>query len=360
MGNNPFLVDGYLEPWVSLNAIYLGSDEFGENKGKRMHDLVSPKYLAELIRRDIKNLDIENIKDNRDLIIDFQNCLSNKSIEVKKHAEDIVRKYSKNIAFFLRILKDGVLYKNLKEDWENKHWEYMSNIKNIIFAGGICSEKKGQKIKEYLSEESFLEKGYNFKIFKNSRILPRLGVARLAEKACENSIVLDFGHSFVKRSVGEYKNGILENVHDFEVFYSKYLEEDIEGMKEKAESLFEYMIEIIKKTKEDIEKDGIKNCEEVLISIANYIKKGEIALKGGYGKLALLTDRLDKLIEEKLNEIYKKDFKVKIIHDGSAAALFFNEMKDTAVIMLGTGIGIGFTEMEYDLCGFNKNLMEFL
>jgi hypothetical protein len=79
------------------------------------------------------------------------------------------------------------------------------------------------------------------------------------------------------------------------------------------------------------------------MSIANYINNGAIyASRGGYGKLAYISDHYESHLSNKVSKELGKSVTIKLYHDTSAMALMFKNKPNTAVISLGTAFGIAF------------------
>lgn len=64
--------------------------------------------------------------------------------------------------------------------------------------------------------------------------------------------------------------------------------------------------------------------------------------RGGYGKLGLISDNYEEHLSNEIRKKTGKNFKIKIIHDGTAISANFMDIKNVASISLGTAFGIGF------------------
>jgi hypothetical protein len=63
---------------------------------------------------------------------------------------------------------------------------------------------------------------------------------------------------------------------------------------------------------------------------------------GHYGRLQLLTDHLQTYLTQQISKAIGQQLRINLFHDGTAAALAFAGSQNTAVLMLGTAIGVGF------------------
>ncbi|WP_108138491.1 hypothetical protein [Halanaerobium saccharolyticum] len=84
-----------------------------------------------------------------------------------------------------------------------------------------------------------------------------------------------------------------------------------------------------------------KPCSTISVSIANDLIDGKF-FGGGYGKLGLLSDDLQKEIETEVNRLIDSNIEVTFIHDGTAAADAYAETDNSVLLSFGTAIGVGF------------------
>jgi hypothetical protein len=81
------------------------------------------------------------------------------------------------------------------------------------------------------------------------------------------------------------------------------------------------------------------------ISIAGYVdERGQPrqAQGGLYAQLARLSSDVPAALSRVVSDRLGKAVQVKLLHDGTAAALFFAPMAHAAVVMLGTALGSGY------------------
>ena len=63
---------------------------------------------------------------------------------------------------------------------------------------------------------------------------------------------------------------------------------------------------------------------------------------GYYGRLQLLSSNLHEYLAARISKAVGQSTQLFLVHDGSAAALTYAGSPHTAVLMLGTAIGVGF------------------
>ena len=84
---------------------------------------------------------------------------------------------------------------------------------------------------------------------------------------------------------------------------------------------------------------------EIVISIASYTVDGRLnSERGGYAKLCELGANYAELLSWEISGRLRRDVSVRLIHDGTAVALNFRDMKNTVCLSVGSYFGIGFPE----------------
>ena len=123
-----------------------------------------------------------------------------------------------------------------------------------------------------------------------------------------------------------------------------YVEDDAERRRQ-AEELHQYIVESILETYKEATKYGSVGWE-IVISIASYVKDGEIYdARSGYAKLCTLSDNYAGYLAASLELKLDRSIMVRLVHDGTAAALYFKGAKNAVCITAGTAFGVGFPEI---------------
>ena len=105
-----------------------------------------------------------------------------------------------------------------------------------------------------------------------------------------------------------------------------------------AKKLHEYIVNLIVETYEEIQSQNYDISNQIIVSIANYVKNGVLFGRGGYAKLQLLANNYGNFLEKEISYLLKREMSVTLIHDGTAIAYSFYGER------LGTSFGIGFPE----------------
>lgn len=83
--------------------------------------------------------------------------------------------------------------------------------------------------------------------------------------------------------------------------------------------------------------------DTILVSIANYVDSGVLnSVRGGFAKLSVLGENYAQLLEEELSGELHCELQVRLVHDSTASALYFDGEENAVCITLGTGFGVGF------------------
>jgi len=351
--NNPFLENNRPTDNTSLNRLRVidipDIPVDPEVKGKRGLRLMSADNLIETIKKESRylDLDLENIPDVK-LPIYLNKALESENLKVRLTAENIARRLGRNLAFILLTLKKGDrVNREARPDWEDEHWDYWRQVENIVFVGGLCSGSLGQRLKYYI-DKLFQETEtpqYRIKFAKNPSLIPMIGAARHAPKECSKLLVFDFGQTLIKRGLANFENDKLNNINQLSSLESKHVEEiefrNENEEKKEAEKLKKYIIKTISETWKEVVTNYSKPCSTISVSIANDLIDGKF-FGGGYGKLGLLSDDLQKEIETEVNRLIDSNIEVTFIHDGTAAADAYAETDNSVLLSFGTAIGVGF------------------
>jgi hypothetical protein len=119
-----------------------------------------------------------------------------------------------------------------------------------------------------------------------------------------------------------------------------------------ARAMLDFVARAIAQTLEEAVGLGLSPGEDVMLSVAGYVQDGRI-LTGQYAGLCAgdaggPASDARPLISMAAQELIGRAFRVHLIHDGTAAAAVYAGHPNTAVIMFGTALGIGFSPASKD------------
>jgi hypothetical protein len=142
--------------------------------------------------------------------------------------------------------------------------------------------------------------------------LPLIGAARTNHSATHAAVVLDFGHTAIKRGIAYYEQGALARL---EVLSALAAPIDREGAPATVAEAIHVTLH-----------EAPKADRDIVASVASYVNP-DGTLAESHSRYALL----------------RPDARLKLGHDGTLAACGIQASDErAAVIMLGTALGVGF------------------
>ena len=370
MSYNPFIsiTDNdreYLTSNCSLNRVRLAKlPLYGiedEIEGKQMGELFGANIIIDEISNNAERLGI-NLSEHKRM--DLPKLLDEKINEGHEEALRIARKYGNRLGMLLLVLKTGLPENRAaREDWDDEHWEYWANMSTVYLAGGLASGRMGEYM--LMVVEELFEKAnvpmYNIVRNTNSSEMGAKGCLTVLEDDNDVHILFDFGQTKIKRliAVRRYYNGN-ENNKDNDFFNDEftliklpskksinmdwYVEDDNERRRQ-AEELHNYIVDSIVETYNEALQHGPIRWE-IVISIASYVMDGKIHdARSGYAKLCMLSHNYAGYLAKALEERLHRGIIIKLVHDGTAAALYYKGAQNSVCITAGTAFGVGFPDI---------------
>jgi hypothetical protein len=315
-------------------------------KGKTGYDLLSTKALLNRLysQADKLNLPMDGNVEDRELPRLFNTCFDDP--KTRHPAERIASSLGHNLGYILLTLARGdEVNRAGRADWDDSYWSYWGKIRKVILGGGLSRGKLGIRLQQYaldvLHESGFHD--YVIEISPYGSALPLVGAARYIPPGSASALVFDFGGTFVKRACAIYENDALIALCNFPSLPSgcESLDPSLPEV-EQAEEQRDYMLSVIERTWLDAENAGYTPSPAISISVASYLRDGHPFDRGCYGQLRLISEHLQSTFAEDASKIFDQPIQTKLLHDGTAAATTYSGSPHTAVLMLGTAIGIGF------------------
>lgn len=353
---NPFINEGNLSSNVSINKLVIQkmpTDKVKQDiQGKSALDIFSTDLFIKEIKKNSRELKLDLSQIEEKMLPQYLGkCLENNDSDVLNQAQKIVKMFGERLGVILLTLKKGERENRIKRnDWNDEHWDYWKNgIKNVIFVGGLASSILGKNLKYYVEKvfNEVNEEPYNIILTSDSSNVGIRGCTEYIDikKEGVKYLILDCGQTFIKRSYVTFNQDKILDINKLDKVSSKYVQwefENIEDEKVEAVLLSRYIIDTIYDTIRILDESSDSIGDDIVISIANYVKNGLFADRGGYGKLRLIADDYEKYLSDKLFEKFKRKFKVTLIHDGTAMAAAFRNYSDSICVSLGTAFGVGF------------------
>jgi hypothetical protein len=340
----------HLTPAASLNRLRIvdlpSMVVDAEVKGKTGYDLVSAHAVCDLIRQHSAELKLSSedlAKDERQLPLILDSCLGSDDSEVREAAGAIATRIARHLGYILLTLHRGdAVNREARADWDDSYWNYWRSIQTVRFGGGLVSGHLGQLMIPGLLaaffEDMAADDAPTILLTDYGTMLPLVGAARLVSSDQPGAVVLDFGGSFVKRAYAVYEGGAL-----FEQRRMPSIPTQATGDGQ-TQVLFDFMTSVIAETWRELANAGLSAATEIPVSMAAYINNGQPEERqgGAYAALRTLSDNVQTALSEAVSVQVGIPIAIHLLHDGSAAAITYAGEKHTAVLMLGTAIGVGF------------------
>ena len=361
MSKNPFISktehnSEYLTANCSLNKVRFAKlPLYGiadDMEGKQMSELFGAGLITDEIERNTVALGIELSKCQR---TDLPKILDKKLDEENEEALRIARKYGNRLGMFLLLLKTGMPENRAaRVDWNEEHWDYWANVETIFLVGGIAN---GRMCDHMLMVVRDLFKKANVPMYN---IVRNIESSEIGAKGCLTQIeddddvqlLFDFGQTMMKRMIAvrpsdEEEYMLIKLPSKKSIHMGCYIEDESEK-RQQAEELHHYIVESILETYQEALQYGSIGWE-IVISIASYVMDGKIYdARSGYAKLCTLSDNYAGYLAASLELKLDRSIMVKLVHDGTAAALYYKGAKNAVCITAGTAFGVGFPEIELE------------
>ncbi len=321
--------------------------------GKSAQDIFSTDLFIEEIKNsaDKLQIDISSLQE-KSLPLYLETCLESSNPEVFTAASNILKLFGERLAVILLCLEEGAPEnKNARNDWDHTHWDYWNSIEQIILVGGLASPPLGNHLKQYVEQIFQSSNKYPYRIIlgEDSTYAGLRGCAAFLENSEDShvNLIFDYGQSFIKRSYVVIENGCVKDIIVLDKTLSQHVEWDIKDSdieNKEAILLNNHFLETIAKTIHEVEQKGYSIHPHIILSIANYVKDGVIANRGGYGKLRLIAPNYADYLSAWLKNNYNTDFHFTLVHDGTAMAAGYTGYTKSVCLSLGTAFGVGFPE----------------
>jgi hypothetical protein len=344
----------FLDTSWSLNRVYIadlpGLELPDDVRGKVSYDLVSAQALTHLIRQHLTPLHLDAHLSDHALRLAFDARLESAVPSIRATAHQVARTMGRNFGYVLLVLKRGDrVNRDARPEWAFRHWDHWAGIERVWLGGGLVSGKLGPHIVRHarqVMQEGEVE-DLAIRLSPYAAHLPLVGAARYVPPGTVSAVVLDFGSTMIKRARAVYDLDQLVELHRLPsqpVNWTSVGAID-ETTPEQTEELVRGMAAIIAETCRRARTLGPTRPSATLpVSIAAYVKDGNplITQAGLYMQTHLITDNLEAELGRRVTAELNRAITIKLLHDGSAAATAYAGEHHSAVITIGTAMGIGF------------------
>lgn len=348
-------------PHVSVNRVRIidlpGLPLDNEVRGRRADHLLSNTAITRYARERAAALRLpraylEDSKRTRVELARFvDSCLSSDDTKACIAAQDIGRRLGRNLGYILLTLHRGdEANRAARPDWHDTDWERWAKIKKVWVGGGVMNGELGELIVQH-ARALLAELGYGavleVEITPYKDAMTILGAARYLPATTRYAVCLDCGHTAVKRTCVELVNGAVARLRRYAPVSVEW---DLRNLPASGRDLgmevLNFVADAIVQTMQECAAEGIAPDENVMLSVAAYVRDGKLLGNGLYANISELAADTRPLLSDAVSACIERAVQVHSIHDGTAACAVHAGARDTAVLVIGTAIGVGFPPSE--------------
>ena len=270
---------------------------------------------------------------------------------VRQAAVAIARRLGRNLAYILLTLHRGdEVNRASRADWGPGEWEVWSHIRRIWMGGGIISGDLGTEIIAHANATlRSADCGTDLTVTRTPRPrnMPLLGAARYLppHHASEwHALCMDLGQTSAKCAVATVVQGTLKRLlrlPSAPVSW-QWRNDPTAGHDISGRDVLNFAARAIAGGVTQAQARGLQVVEDVAISIAAYTEGGRLLGNGIYAHMNRLATDVRPLLADRVMALGGGRHRCHIVHDGTAAAALHAGMPHSAVIVVGTALGVGF------------------
>lgn len=278
----------------------------------------------------------------------FDGCFVAGDAVVRDTAVAIARQVGRRMAALLTtLLTAEPRSRAVRPEWTDAHWRYWQSIQNVWLGGGLMAGHMGVIAAEtttgLLHGRGLTQ--LTVRRADDAATLPLRGAASLVGPGVTAVPVLDFGQTAIKRALAQLDDGrvaALEPLPDVPTGAAS-LARPAQDLGEIA-ALANRLVDLMARTYRTCAAAGFPVGTEMAAAMACYLRRGQPPPDemSFYGRLQRLTDNVAGFLETRVAAELGRPVRLHLVHDGTAAAQVFAGQPHTAVITLGTALGIGF------------------
>jgi hypothetical protein len=360
---DPAFDPAHLTPSASLNRARIadlpGLIPDPDVRGRTGYELLGAHALTTAIGTQAAALGLASAcNDPTTVLPAFDHCLGAPDPAIRTAALALSRHFGRSLGYLLLMLRQGDAVNRLaRDDWDDTWWEYWSAVRTIWLGGGIVSGLLGAHLRAHasavLEEHGSVGGGPALYLSDFASALPLIGAARSlpfssTTASTEAAIVLDFGSTSIKRARATYTQGALAAVCLLPPLPATQLTPEPQAgtpsVMGPGHRLVAQMAGLVADTWHATARLDLPLTPHVVASLASYVRDGHpLPRQGGaYTNLSALPQPAAGVLSQLLADRIGHEVALTLLHDGTAAARTYAGTPHAAVLMLGTGLGIGF------------------
>ncbi len=271
-------------------------------------------------------------------------CLRSPDAGPRAAAEAIAERLGRNLGYVLLTLHRGdAVNRGSRADWTGRDWQRWADIRQVYVGGGLLSGDLGRLIVDHAAA-LLRETGYDgaLRVLRTPyrEDMALLGAGRYFPAGMSRGLCFDFGHTTVKRALLVFDGGTLTQVSPLRPLPTRWvLRNDPAGaLTFSGQWVLDFVTGAIVRTLDKREVSG----SDLMLSVAAYVQGGRLLGNGIYARMSTLGEDVRLLLQEAVRERTRRVVRIHLIHDGTAASALHAGEPDTAVILVGTALGVGF------------------
>ncbi len=360
----------HLTPAASLNRVRIvdlpGVALDDAIRGKTAYELLAARTLADDVRRhaDVLGLDGPRATPDTTLLPAFARRFAGDAPRAQDAAEGIARRFGRSLGWLiLTLMRGDAINRRARPDWDDTYWDHWAGIGTIWLGGGLARGPLGARIRHHAATVMAADEGHAcaLHLAAHPSLLPLIGAARGVPPASAAALAFDFGQSAVKRALALYEGGTLTALRPLPslpapaTFSAGGDDLTLDGVRDLADRMVAAMAD----TWEGVALPDRALAPMLVASVASYTVDGQpLPRQGGpYSQMYRLSDNAARWLGRQVSQQLGRSLDVTLIHDGTTAARTYAGAESTAVIMLGTALGVGFAPPHGSLRPVAHNLV---
>lgn len=344
-------------PHVSINRVRIldlpGAPVDREVRGRTAYQLVSSKALIGYAVECAAALDIPAawLADDRTARVEIpcyvDDCLQSDRPRVRRAASEIGVRLGRNLGHVLLALKHGdEVNRQARTDWTAGDWERWAGIQKVWLGGGIVTGRLGTLMAEaaqaYLTQAG-ADGHLTVAVDPHPALMTILGAGRYLPPV-DHALCFDFGQTLVKRASLHFGEGALTDVRPLPSLVVDWDETGMLNMPDPARAgpVLRFVTETIARSLQRQACIDRRPVCDVMVCIAAYVQGGRLLGNGIYAQMSALASDLRPVLARSVADAAGHAVSVSLIHDGTAAAAVHAGERNSAVIIVGTALGVGF------------------
>jgi hypothetical protein len=229
----------------------------------------------------------------------------------------VVQRFASRLTELLTVLRSRL--RSARPEWDDTWWDRWAGVTTVWLGGGLAGGAFGAALAERCTIE-----GGRVEVAPDAAELPLVGAAALGRRSGRPALVLDFGHTSVKRAVVDR-----DSLRRLPPLLAPA--DDLPGA-----MVADRMVDVLRTSHDEAGRPA----GPVVCAVASYTDGGQPVRTplGTYARLADVSQDVQSWLGERLGTA------VVLEHDGTAAARAVPADPRAVVVLLGTSLGVGFPD----------------